>query len=101
MKIKRTRIYIERQRVALISTRRLSATGWCSLCDRNVQFVSAETAAREAQVSVRDIFRSAEQGVLHFTETQDGLLLVCIESLAAGDAIEIDTAPTHEAARKN
>src|ERR1043165_533005 len=81
MKIKRTHIVIERRRTTLISTRRLSAVGWCSSCDRNVQMVSAETAARLTQVSVRTIFHRAEAGLLHFTETQDGLLLICTDSL--------------------
>jgi hypothetical protein len=81
MKIKRTHIVIERRRTALIITRQLSAVGWCSSCDRNVQMVSAETAARLTQVSVRTIFHRAEAGLLHFTETQDGLLLICTDSL--------------------
>lgn len=81
MKIRRTHIAIERQHMTLISTRKLSAVGWCSSCDRNVQFVSAEAAARQAQVAVRTIYRRAEAGLLHFIETQDGLLLICTDSL--------------------
>lgn len=100
MKIRRTHIAIERQRMTLISTRKLSAVGWCSSCDRNVQFVSAEAAARQAQISVRTIYRRAEKGLLHFSETQEGLLLVCRESLATSDAVEIDRAPRLAAARK-
>ena len=78
---RRTQITIERQRLLLINARKLSAVGWCSSCDRNVQMVSAETAARQKRVTLRDIFRSAEQGLLHFTETQEGLLLICTDSL--------------------
>jgi|SRR5690242_18017039 len=99
MKIKRTHIVIERRRMTLISSRGLTATGWCESCDRNVRFVSAETAARHARVSVRTIYRRAEKGLLHFSETQ-GLLLVCRESLATSDAVEIDRAPRLAAARK-
>jgi len=80
MKIKRTQIVIEHRCTALMSTRQLSAIGWCTACDRNVQFVSAETAARVARVSVRTIYRRIEEGLLHFTETHDGLLLVCSTS---------------------
>jgi hypothetical protein len=100
MKIKRTHIVIERRRMTLISSRGLTATGWCESCDRNVRFVSAETAARHARVSVRTIYRRAEKGLLHFSETQEGLLLVCRESLATSDAVEIDGTPRLAAARK-
>lgn len=78
---RRTEITIETRRVLLVSSRKLNATGWCERCDRRVQLVTAETAARRGGVSTRTIYRRAESGQLHFTETQDGLLLVCANSL--------------------
>ena len=42
-----------------------------------------QEAARIAQVSVREMNRSVEAGQVHFLETAEGLLLVCMNSLAS------------------
>jgi predicted site-specific integrase-resolvase len=46
-----------------------------------VRMVTADEASRIAQVTPRTIYRWAETGQLHFTESQDGLLLICLKSL--------------------
>ena len=43
----------------------------------------ADEAAKRARVSTRAIFRLAEAGDVHFKETSDGLLLICLNSLLA------------------
>jgi hypothetical protein len=78
---RRTEITIERQRLVLVTGRKVSASGWCAVCAGKVQLVTAETASRMVRVSTRVIYRRAEEGRLHFTETQDGLLLICANSL--------------------
>lgn len=80
---RRTEITIEKQRLLLISGRRVSATGWCDPCGAQVDLVTAETAAALSGVSTRAIYRRVESGELHFTEVREGLLLVCRESLIA------------------
>ena len=78
---RRTEITIETRHVLHISNRKLSAAGWCEPCGGRVRLVTAETAARLAAVSTRTIYRRVEAGQLHFTEMQDGLLLICVNSL--------------------
>ena len=78
---RRIEIIVEKQRVLTIGTRRISAVGWCASCGLRVRMVTAEDASRIAQVTPRTIYRWAETGQLHFTESQDGLLLICVNSL--------------------
>ena len=78
---KRTVITIEKRQVQFIRGRRINAQGWCDQCGREVQLVTCDAAAELAGVSARAIFREVEAGRIHFTETQNGLLLVCANSL--------------------
>lgn len=82
---RRVEIIMEQQRLMIVSTRRVSAVGWCASCDFKVRMVTAEHAARIAGVTPRTVYRLAELGQLHFTELQEGLLLICLESLLARD----------------
>lgn len=43
--------------------------------------LNVDEAAVFANVNTRMIFRWAESGVLHSTETREGLLLICPENL--------------------
>lgn len=43
--------------------------------------LSIDDAAICAQVNSRTIFHWAESGVVHSTETPQGLLLICLDSL--------------------
>jgi len=78
---RRIEIIVEKHRVLTVRTRRVSAVGWCAPCDMKVRMVTAEDASRIAQVTQRTIYRWAEAGQLHFTESEDGLLLICLKSL--------------------
>ena len=79
---RRIEIIVEKHRVLTIGTRRISAVGWCAPCGLRVRMVTAEDASRIARVSLRTIYRQIEAGQLHFVESQDGLLLICQNSLA-------------------
>ena len=78
---RRTEITIEKERVLLIRRRHASAVAWCASCHERVRMVTADEAARMAGVSPRTIYRWIEAERLHFIETPEGLLLVCINSL--------------------
>jgi predicted site-specific integrase-resolvase len=43
--------------------------------------VTPEEASRLRNVSTRGIYRWVEEGSLHYLESQDGLLFVCVKSL--------------------
>jgi hypothetical protein len=59
----------------------LQAILLCEQCDAAVQLVSLEEAVAIAGVSARAIYRMAEDGLIHFRESAEGLLLVCLNSL--------------------
>ena len=82
MKRKRTEITIEFDEVihATGQSHRLS-WAWCPGCDAETTMVSPQQAAVIAGVTVRVINRWVESELVHFLETGDGLLLLCVNSL--------------------
>lgn len=53
------------------------ATTWCGECAGEVPLLTPEEAALATDVSARAVYRLVEARLIHFTETADGLLLVC------------------------
>ncbi len=80
MKRKRTEITIETERMLFISSPR-KVIGWCVGCGAQAGMVPVDEAAFVARVDSRTIFRLVEAGRLHSSETAEGLLLVCLDSL--------------------
>jgi hypothetical protein len=83
MRTKRTKVTVESHQLLVV--RRGGAPfieDWCSLCGKQVQMITAAEAALMAGVSLRTICRRVEGGKLHFNETGDGLLFICLNSLA-------------------
>ena len=78
---KRTEISIETHRQLVIRRRKDSALAWCPECAAQVKMVTPEEAAIVACVSSRTIYRWVEIHKLHFSETSEGLLLICIDSV--------------------
>lgn len=74
----RTEITFEMDRLIVVSRRKHAE--WCSTCARPVEMLSVDEAALIAQVNSRTIFRWAESGDLHTSETAAGLLLICPHS---------------------
>jgi hypothetical protein len=89
---RRTEITIETDRVFVVSRRRISVLTWCVACGERVTMITPDEAAITARVSSRAIYRCMEAERVHFTETADGLLLVCTNSLSSTDSmIESET----------
>jgi hypothetical protein len=82
---KRTEITIETSRVVVIRQRRSVVRAWCDLCAQPVKVVTAEEAAALASVSMRTIYRWVEAEKVHFTETPEGVLLICLKTAMACD----------------
>jgi hypothetical protein len=80
-KKRRTDIMVETDQVLVIRQQRSLTQTWCQGCAEQVKMVTVEQAAAVAGVSLRAIFRRVEAGKLHFTETPDGLLFICLNSL--------------------
>jgi hypothetical protein len=63
----------------------------CPVCNPGVSMVVPQHAARIAGVSTRTIYAWVESGRLHFTESPDRSLLICLDSLSAA-ASSVDKA---------
>ena len=78
----RTEITIETERVLIVRKCKGSVLTWCSTCAQQVPMVKVDEAAIIARVSSRTIYRWVETEKIHFAETPEGLLLICLNSLA-------------------
>jgi hypothetical protein len=82
MNKKRTEITIEIDEITLVKgAGNASARVWCPGCAAIVTLVPPERAAAIAGVTVRTINRWVEAEIVHFVETESGLLLLCVNSL--------------------
>jgi len=78
---KRTEITVETDQVLIIRQRRSGVRAWCDGCAEQVKMARAEEAAALAGVTARTIYRWVEAEKVHFTETPDGSLFICLNSL--------------------
>jgi hypothetical protein len=82
MKKKRTEITIEIDEIKFIDFgRSASVRSWCQECSAVTTMVTPQRAAAIAGVTVRHINRLVEAERVHFVETENGLLLLCVNSL--------------------
>ena len=79
---RRTEITIETERLVVVGGRRQRVVRWCAPCDMHVEMLSTDEAAILARVSSRTIFSWVEAGKIHYTETAEGLLLICPNSIS-------------------
>jgi len=75
-------VTIETDRILVIKRRKSSVLAWCPKCFQQVPMVAPDEAAVMIHVSSRKIYRWIEADKLHFTETSEGMLLICFNSLA-------------------
>jgi hypothetical protein len=78
---RKTEITIQTRRVLVIRRHGGRMRLWCDKCGGQVEMLAAEEAAAATGLSQRAIFRLAEAERLHSTETADGRLFVCPDSL--------------------
>jgi hypothetical protein len=86
--MKRTKtITIESRQIQIIRRRtnepQLSA--WCVACAAPVEWLSPEETARLTGQTTRALYRGIEAGEVHFCETSEGGLLLCLPSLSLTD----------------
>lgn len=82
---KRTEITIETDRIVVLSRRKVSVESWCRRCNQRVKMVTVDEAASIAGVTSRTMYRWADAEKLHFTETADGVLMICHTSLTSSE----------------
>lgn len=78
---RRIEITVEKHRLVVLSRRNHSVHAWCGTCGGQVQMVTPDEAAQLCQLSTRTIYRRIETGRFHFTETERGFSLICLQSL--------------------
>ena len=82
MQIKRrTEITIETEQVWIIKQSRQAAPAWCPQCAATTWMIAPQQAALVSEQSLPVIRRQVADGQLHFTETEEGQLLICLNSL--------------------
>jgi hypothetical protein len=76
-----TRVFIETHEFWVVRRPELLTRAWCAGCGEEAGHLAAEHAARASGTTLRALCRLVEAGRLHSTETADGSLLVCVNSL--------------------
>jgi excisionase family DNA binding protein len=83
---RRIEITVEKHRVVVLSRRNQSINGWCEECGEQVQMVTPDEAAQLCSITARTIYRWIETERLHFTETEKGFSLICLQSIDSNAA---------------
>ena len=78
---RRIEITVDRHRLFVLKRRGGAVAEWCRHCGCKVQMLTPDQAATIANVSSRTIYRRVEAGELHYMETDEGHLLVCVNSI--------------------
>lgn len=86
---RRTEITIESSRLFFVHCVGRAARVTCLVCDGGAEMVTPDHAATLFRLSTRIIHRMVEGGKVHFTETPDGSLLICLNSLSMDCSEEI------------
>lgn len=76
----KTVITVENYRRVVRHSLRDAVKARCGHCNVITQMISPGEAAELLQTSAREIFRLIEAGEVHFSETDNGALLVCRSS---------------------
>ena len=77
-------ITLERDEFSVIRRPVHRAPTWCTQCEGSVQMITPDEAVAVAGRSAREIYRWVEAGRVHFLETPQGLLSICLRSLYDG-----------------
>ena len=79
-RVRTTEVIIERDEVFVVRRPPARAAVRCEACG-GAELVSPETAAVLGRTTTRTLYRLVEAGLVHFAETPEGLLFVCLRSL--------------------
>lgn len=89
---RRIEIAQETHHLIVLRRRGKAVEAWCRGCAAQVTMVTAEQAALASESSLRQLVKKTETGVLHYQETPEGLLLICLNSLNHLNASEREQA---------
>ena len=95
---KKIEVTVETHELLIIRRPRRAACAWCPACAAEAELVTAEEAAAAAGLSRRTVYRWVEAGRLHFSETPEGWLRVCLKSLL-NELNQATNQPDHRAGK--
>jgi hypothetical protein len=78
---RRTEIIVETQEQVVMRRAGREAVAWCVGCAEPARWLTLDKAMALIGASSREIHRRLEAGQVHFTETPEGFVLVCMNSL--------------------
>jgi hypothetical protein len=78
----RGKISVQSERLVIVRQAQDAVLHRCPECRANVEMVIAEEAARHCRVSPRTMYRWIEARKVHFFESPNGAVLVCLDSIA-------------------
>ena len=76
-----TEIAIELDQVITITRRPPAVSDWCAACESRVVMVTLEEASALVSISVLAVVRIIDAHLVHFTETNTGVIRLCLPSL--------------------
>jgi hypothetical protein len=80
---RRTEITIKTDRLIILRrSRNTERAAWCDACAAPTRLLNVDEAATIARSTSCAIYRRVEAAQLHFTETSEGRLLICLNSLS-------------------
>lgn len=79
-RVRTTEVIIERDEVFVVRRGPAPPAVRCGACGET-EIVSPEAAALLCRTTTRTLYRLVEAGLVHFAETPEGLLFVCLRSL--------------------
>ena len=77
-----------------------SSQTWCERCRRKVATCTPEVAAEIAVILPNLLYQSIDAGVVHFSEGEDGLVLICRNSLLHSDLFNVEAIHQDNFSRK-
>lgn len=82
-KTRKRTITTEKREILIIrKLSRPSREAFCPQCDRIVLMLDPEEAGLMVRTSTRAIYRLIESALIHFQDTPNGSLRICLDSLA-------------------
>ena len=81
MRTRRIEITVETYEILMVKQDTGDKLVWCAICKETVPALPPEAAAVAVANNPRAIYRWVESGRVHFSESPEGQLLICLKSL--------------------
>jgi hypothetical protein len=78
---KANEVATEKRRVVIINRSYVSPPKTCDRCTAPSGMITPDETAALCNVSTRTVYRWLETSAVHFSETAEGLVLICLSSL--------------------